>query len=162
MAAEADNDTLRSLEGLPKLIFKFSSPNFSKYSAFSSLEAQQALQQLKKADLNEIASFARPPQGIVTLMQTVSIFLKHAVPADSFTWNDGRKLLRSNDFIEILLHIDKDQINAEQVARAAPYMAREEMQPNIMKCISRAGANLLMWVQAIYLYGKMKHQTISQ
>ncbi|CAF3375099.1 unnamed protein product [Rotaria sp. Silwood1] len=124
-------------------------------------EAQRALQQIDKQSLTEIARYSNPPNTIATLMQAVGIFLQPEISSDKYTWNDGRKLLRKNNFIDILLTFDKEGMTTDQVTRAASYMAREEMQPTVMKNIPRAGTNLPAWVRAMYLYGQMRQQTTS-
>ncbi|CAF4527119.1 unnamed protein product [Rotaria socialis] len=62
----------------------------------------------------------------------------------------------NNDVICALeVTFDKEKITAEQVTRAESYMMCHEMQLNIMRNVSRAGANLLSWVRAMYLYGQI-------
>lgn len=128
---------------------------------YSLSEVQHGLQEVTKSSIVELASFANPPLAITTLMQVVGIFLQPEIPSDQFTWTNGRKLLRKNDFIQSLVAFDKERITAEQIARTASFMNYEVMQPTVMRNASLAGSKLLAWVRAMYLYGQMKHQVIT-
>ena len=124
-------------------------------------EALRAVEQITPSTLTELKSFKCPPQAVISLMELIGIFLRPDILPNKISWREAQKFLMNAEFLKNLLEYDKDSITTEQLTHAAPYMTRQDVQPDRMKKVSSAGYNLLTWARAMYLYGQSKHQATS-
>ena len=108
-----------------------------------------------------MARLPNPPRAVAILMELVGIFLRPDILPKRISWQEALRLLKDPHLLNKLLQYDKDGITTEQLAHAASYMTRPEMQPDHMMKVSLAASNLLTWTRAMYLYGQSKHQTTS-
>jgi len=117
-----------------------------------SAASYELLAQVKKGDLIEAKSYAAPPVGVKIAAEAAMIALGTASVKDS--WADFRKLLSSQPkFLQAFKDFDPSTINAAMLRKLKPLVESPELQPENARKISRAGAGIAVWVQAVYAYG---------
>ena len=111
--------------------------------------AQKAVQNLDKNAIVEIKNFAKPPTGVVTVMECVMILLGEATK-----WDDIKKVLgNTNQFMD-RLKFYKVEETSEKVWKKArdKYISKEEFVPEEVKKISSAAASLCLWARSCSSY----------
>ena len=111
-------------------------------------KAVKALQSLTKADITEVKSFANPPAAVRIVMEAVCVLM-----GEKEGWDVSKRLLSRPDFMELLTGYDKDNIPEARLKKLrAKYMTMEEMQPEVVQKVSKAGLGLCLWVGAMNVY----------
>ena len=108
-------------------------------------EAAQALNDLKKDDITELRSFAKPHQ----LVQDVCLCVCILKGFKDVSWKGAKAMMTDTGFLKSLMDFEKDGLTERQVKQAA-YM-KADFTPTRSPA-SRAGAGLLKWVYAIVNY----------
>jgi dynein heavy chain len=107
-------------------------------------KAEAALDSLKKKELDELKSLAKPPGGVDDV--TAAILAIKGEPAKNRDWAAARNMMKDvNKFMEDLKGlkeiIDNGQLPAKNVDGARPYLALEHVQNlDMMKKKSSAAA----------------------
>jgi dynein heavy chain, axonemal len=69
------------------------------------------------------------------------------------SWENSKKLLGQSNFMELLTGYDKDNIAESKLKRLRKqYINLDEMQPETLQKVSRAGLGLCLWVRAMDVY----------
>ncbi|KAL8020331.1 putative AAA+ ATPase domain, dynein heavy chain region D6 P-loop domain-containing protein [Plasmopara halstedii] len=113
--------------------------------------AAAALQDLSKADLTELKSFASPPPLVMSVCMCVLI-LKPTGQELDLDWKGAKVMLSNANLITLLKEYEKDKISAKMISKIKTFFKNPELNIDTMKSISRAGAGLLVWVVAIVKY----------
>ncbi|GLE04239.1 hypothetical protein PINS_up013150 [Pythium insidiosum] len=113
--------------------------------------AAAALQDLSKADLTEIKSFASPPPLVMSVCMCVLI-LKPTGQELDLDWKGAKMMLSNPNLITLLKEYEKDKISSKMIAKIKTFFKNPDLNVENMKSISRAGAGLLVWVVAIVKY----------
>ena len=111
-------------------------------------EAAQALNDLKKDDITELRSFAKPHQ----LVQDVCLCVVILKGGKDVTWKGAKAMMTDTGFLRSLIEFEKDGLNDRQVKQVKSYMSNTAFTPDAVSTISSAGAGLLKWVFAIVNY----------
>lgn len=109
--------------------------------------AVQALDLLDKKSIQEVKSFAQPPELVAFTMEAVCILL--GVKAD---WASAKKVLNDLNFLQRLIDFDKDNIDPKKIRKLAKYINEPDFNAEKMKSVSTAACSLCMWVHAIVKY----------
>ena len=110
--------------------------------------AVKALKSLTKADITEVKSFTNPPTAVRIVMEAVCVML-----GEKESWDNAKKVLSRSDFMDMLTGYDKDNIaDAKLKKLRKTYLPMEEMQPDVVQKVSRAGLGLCLWVRAMDVY----------
>ena len=118
-------------------------------SALPILEkAAEALNNIKKDDITEIRSFAKPPALVACVCECVCIFKR----VDDVSWKGAKTMMTDTSFLNSLLNFDKDKLNAKQVNKVKAYYKDPKFNVDDLKSISSAAAGLLQWVDAMVNY----------
>ncbi|CEM19434.1 unnamed protein product [Vitrella brassicaformis CCMP3155] len=112
--------------------------------------AIKALDSLDKKDIQEVKSFAKPPQLVETVMSAVCLFLGRKQ-----TWDDAKKLLNEANFMQQLKEYNKDAISNKLMQQAQKYITMEDFNPQKVSTVSKAATSLCMWVKAMDTYAKV-------
>ena len=112
------------------------------------LAAADALNTLEKKDITEIRSFITPPVAVQQVCECVVILLK--LPDKS--WKTAKLMLTDSNFLSNLVNYDKDGITGNQAKAIAQYLKNPEFSSEALKAVSKAGAGLLKWVEAMMNY----------
>ena len=68
-------------------------------------------------------------------------------------WESSKKLLGQSNFMELLTGYDKDNIAESKLKKLRKqYINLDEMQPDIVQKVSKAGLGLCLWVRAMDVY----------
>lgn len=110
--------------------------------------ARAALQDLDKADITEIRSFATPPEPVQTICECVLIIMKNTTEVN---WKAAKGMMSDPYFLKSLLELNADQITQKQQAAVRAHMKRSKKLDD-MASISKAGYGLLKFVRAVLGY----------
>mmetsp|Transcript_46773 Transcript_46773/g.83798 ORF Transcript_46773/g.83798 Transcript_46773/m.83798 type:complete len:4084 (-) Transcript_46773:846-13097(-) len=112
--------------------------------------AVAALDSLDKKDIDEVKSFAKPPEKVAYTLEAVCTLLK-----EGKDWASAKKVISDSGFLKRLLNYDKDNIPAKVSKDVQKYINDESFTPQIVESSSKACAGLCMWVRAIDTYSKV-------
>eukprot|EP00960_Hanusia_phi_P039624 753955-Hanusia_phi.AAC.6 len=111
-------------------------------------EAAEALNNLRKDDITEIRSFAKPAPFVAAVCECVCIFKK----VEDISWKGAKAMMSDTGFLASLVNFNKDGLTAKQVNRVKTYYKDPKFNPTDLKSISIAAAGLLQWVSAMVNY----------
>ncbi|XP_053317654.1 dynein axonemal heavy chain 6 [Spea bombifrons] len=119
--------------------------------ALPALEAaNKALDSLDKADISEIRVFTKPPDLVMTVMESICILL-NAKP----DWPTAKQLLGDSNFLKKLLEYDKENIKPQILLKLQKYVTNPEFVPEKVEKVSKACRSLCMWARAMDLYSRV-------
>ncbi|XP_073386148.1 dynein-1-alpha heavy chain, flagellar inner arm I1 complex isoform X3 [Physcomitrium patens] len=117
--------------------------------ALPALEAAaEALNSLKKDEITEIRSFAKPNIYVQKVCECVCI-LKH-IP--DVSWKGAKGMMADSSFLKSLIEFEKDTISERQMKGLREYFKDPNMSLENVQTISQAAAGLLRWVVAMMNY----------
>ncbi|DBA95316.1 TPA: Dynein heavy chain cytoplasmic [Trebouxia sp. C0006] len=111
-------------------------------------EAAEALNDLKKDDITEIRSFAKPHILVQKVCECV-VILKNL---KEVSWAGAKSMMADTGFLKGLVEFDKDSLSDKQVKKVREYMKDSKFTVDDIRSISTAGAGLLKWVFAMVNY----------
>eukprot|EP00899_Mesostigma_viride_P018540 jgi/Mesvir1/26688/Mv20468-RA.1 len=118
-------------------------------AAIPALEAAaDALNNLKKEEISEIRSFAKPHVLVQKVCECVVILRN----IKDVSWKGAKGMMADSRFLQTLTEFDKDSITEKQVRSLKEYMKDPKFTPEEVMNISSAGAGLLRWVFAMVNY----------
>ncbi|XP_047430741.1 dynein axonemal heavy chain 6 [Mugil cephalus] len=112
--------------------------------------ANQALNSLDKADISEIKVFTKPPDLVMTVMESVCILL--SCKPD---WAGAKQLLGDANFLRRLMDYDKDNIKPQILLKLQKYINNPDFLPEKVEKVSKACRSMCMWVRAMNLYSRV-------
>jgi dynein heavy chain len=108
--------------------------------------AKEALKNLRKDDITEIRSFAKPPAQV----QSLSECLCHILGAKEISWKAAKGLMASSNFLNELLEFDAEEnLTDRQIKGVKDIVKKTNLNMNDMRLVSQAGYGLLGWVEAV-------------
>ena len=110
--------------------------------------AHEAIGNVKKAEITEVKSYAKPPRGVERTLDAVL-----AIRGLPTGFGNAKKLLADPQFFKSILNFDPGTIDAAMLKRLQPYIEDPSMQPEAMWKVSKAAAPVAMWVHAVYQFG---------
>ncbi|XP_025092040.1 dynein heavy chain 10, axonemal-like isoform X1 [Pomacea canaliculata] len=117
--------------------------------AMPALEAARlALDDLDKSDVTEIRSFAKPPKAVQTVCECIVIIRG----SKDVSWKTAKGMMSDPNFLRLLKEMDCDAIGSKQISSVKSMLKDMNMTLDDMKSISRAGAGLLKFVEAVIGY----------
>ncbi|XP_059165934.1 dynein axonemal heavy chain 10-like isoform X2 [Physella acuta] len=117
--------------------------------ALPALEAARiALDDLDKQDVTEIRSFAKPPREVQTVCECIVVMKG----IREVSWKSARGMMSEANFLRALKEMDVDNIGQKQLTTVKGLLKDIDMTPDQMKAISKAGAGLLKFVEAVCGY----------
>ena len=127
-------------------------------------EAVQSLKLLKKADLEEIRSMSRPPEGVRLTMEAVCIMFGKK-PASTKSggaygggyWETAQRELLNNPtgLLQDLMSYDRDHIPEKRIVLIKKYIDMPEFQPEVIDRVNRASTAICLWVRAMVKYDEV-------
>lgn len=112
--------------------------------------AVKALDSLTKNDITEVKAFKNPPVAVKVTMEGICIMLERK--AD---WDEAKKLLGENDFLNKLKLYDKDNIKEAIIKKIQKFIVDPNMQVDVVTKVSQAAKGLCMWIHAMNVYHKV-------
>ncbi|KAL3856163.1 hypothetical protein ACJMK2_010948 [Sinanodonta woodiana] len=117
--------------------------------ALPALEAARlALDDLNKSDVTEIRSFAKPPKAVQTICECVVILRG----IREVSWKSAKAMMSEANFLQALTRMDVDSITQKQTQATKSLLKEIDMDVEEMRSVSRAGAGLLKFVEAVLGY----------
>eukprot|EP01018_Ginkgo_biloba_P029506 Gb_13876 [translate_table: standard] len=110
--------------------------------------AADALNSLKKEDITEIRSFAKPHVLVQKVCECVVILRC----IKDVSWKGAKAMMADNRFLASLMEFDKDAITEKQMRTLKDYFKDPKLNLEELTTISTAGAGLLRWVLAMMNY----------
>ncbi|XP_063051673.1 dynein axonemal heavy chain 10 [Engraulis encrasicolus] len=117
--------------------------------ALPALEAARiALQDLDKSDVTEIRSFAKPPKQVQVVCECILVMRGYK----EINWKTAKGMMSEANFLRSLMEMDCDAIGANQVKTVRGFLKNLNTCLEEMLGISRAGAGMLKFVEAVMGY----------
>uniref|UniRef100_UPI00398F6830 dynein axonemal heavy chain 10 isoform X2 n=1 Tax=Pristiophorus japonicus TaxID=55135 RepID=UPI00398F6830 len=117
--------------------------------ALPALEAARvALQSLDKSDVTEIRSFAKPPRQVQTVCECILVMRGYK----EINWKSAKGMMSEANFLKSLMEMDCDAIGQNQVKTVKGFLKNLNTSLDEMQAISRAGAGMLKFVEAVMGY----------
>nr|CCA14061.1 PREDICTED: similar to hCG1811879 putative [Albugo laibachii Nc14] len=113
--------------------------------------AAAALQDLSKADLTEIKSFASPPALVMSVCMCVLI-LKPTGQELDLDWKGAKVMLSNPNLLMLLKEYEKSRISSKMISKMKTFLKNPDLNIENMKSISKAGSGLLVWLLAMVKY----------
>eukprot|EP01012_Entosiphon_sulcatum_P030911 TRINITY_DN3847_c0_g1_i1.p1 TRINITY_DN3847_c0_g1~~TRINITY_DN3847_c0_g1_i1.p1 ORF type:complete len:4187 (-),score=787.17 TRINITY_DN3847_c0_g1_i1:47-10915(-) len=122
--------------------------------------AIKVLKNLKVKDIQEVAKYQNPPEGVKFVMEAVckmkGVQAKKVGEAGKKRddwWEPSRALLANAAELQTyMLNYDKDHIPEALIARIRPYVEDERFQPHRVKEVSVPCMAMCQWVHAMFKY----------
>ncbi|KAI4890234.1 hypothetical protein NFI96_014008 [Prochilodus magdalenae] len=109
--------------------------------------ALKALQSLNQSDLDEVRHYRNPPDGVVTLMNAICMLFNRPC-----NWESSKQLLGQPNFLQELEFFDRSHLNNELFQKLGQVVMTPNLQPHLVRDVSRACESLSCWLQALYQY----------
>lgn len=111
---------------------------------------------MKKQDINEIKSYANPPETVFKILKAVCTMF-----GAKQDWKSAKQLLSNpSDFLEQVLSYPKDQISHKLIVKANKQLAGES--PEHTRKVSQAAYALHIWVLALSDYFYEIHPNVKR
>lgn len=115
-------------------------------------KALGALDTLDKGDIGEMKNYAKPPEDLVMVMDSVCVLLDKKTG-----WDEAKKLMNNpNEFIKMLQSYDKDKIPPRLHKKLKKYTEDPKFEPDLIAKKSVAGKSICMWACAMDKYAEVK------
>ncbi|TRY53342.1 Dynein heavy chain [Cryptosporidium tyzzeri] len=115
-------------------------------------EAENAVSNIPKKNLDELRSMANPPGLVKKTIDAVAILLTNNSTKPQ-AWEESRKLLKSSDFITKVLNFDSNTITLKTMQRLQKeYLESPEWDTEKINRASHAAGPLSSWVSSILQY----------
>ena len=116
-------------------------------------KAQESVQGIKKAHLDEVKAFGRPPPKVQMTMEALCGLLGKG----KVEWKDIRRLIIQPDFIPSILNFDSNKITPGVRKMLKPYMENPDWTYESVNRASKACGPLVMWCRAQLYYAEILH-----
>ncbi|XP_037090995.1 dynein heavy chain 10, axonemal-like [Pollicipes pollicipes] len=110
--------------------------------------ARLALEDLEKADITEIRSFATPPKPVQAVCECVVVIRG----IKDVSWKGAKGMMSDPSFLRTLQEMDVDSIPQSAIKTVKGFLKELRMSEDEMRAVSRAGAGLLKFVNAVMSY----------
>ncbi|XP_072318696.1 dynein axonemal heavy chain 6 [Eucyclogobius newberryi] len=112
--------------------------------------ANQALNSLDKADISELKVFSKPPDLVMTVMESICILLNSKTD-----WLSAKQVLGDSNFLKRLTDYDKENIKPQIIQKLQKYINNPDFVPEKVEKCSKACKSMCMWVRAMDLYSRV-------
>jgi dynein heavy chain 1 len=115
----------------------------------SLLAAKQSVQNIRKAQLDEVRALARPPNAVRLTMEMVSLMIGEK----NLEWIEIRKVIRRDDFIATIVNFNPLTLTSKQVkAVVEDYLGLAELDYASVDRASKACGPLYVWAESQIKY----------
>ena len=127
--------------------------NKSLEAALPALEAAAAaLDGLNKDDITEIKAFASPPPLVMSVMMCIMALKPTGKENEAEGWKGAKAMMGDAQFLKSLKQYEKDKISGGMIKKVMAYYKDPDFNLEKLKTVSKAGAGLFAWVDAIKEY----------
>eukprot|EP01041_Mallomonas_annulata_P000303 gene303-544_t len=118
----------------------------------SLMAAKQSVQNIRKAQLDEVRALARPPAAIQRTLEMVAVMIGEKTT----DWAELRKIIRKDDFIATVVNFDPLALNMKQVKKVEDeYLNKGDMDYASVDRASKACGPLYMWAESQIKYSSI-------
>ena len=110
--------------------------------------AKESVQNIRKAQLDEVRALGRPPQAVQLTMEMVCVMIGET----STDWTEIRKVIRRDDFISTVVNFNPMSLTPKLVRKAQEYLNNPELDSVSVDRASKACGPLYMWAQSQIAY----------
>ncbi len=116
-------------------------------------EASEAVEGIKKQQLQEVRSMANPPEAVKLAMESVCIALGHKIDG----WKTVQQLIRRDDFIYSIVHYKTQQSMTRRIRETIErqYLTNPSFNFETVNRASKACGPLCKWVIAQTMYASI-------
>lgn len=113
------------------------------------VSAKQSVQNIRKAQLDEVRALTKPPNAVKMTMEMVCVMLGEG----STDWAEIRKSIRKEDFIPSVVNFDPLQLTQKQIKAVQDnYLSHAELDYASVDRASKACGPLFNWAQSQIKY----------
>ena len=112
--------------------------------------ALKALDALDKKKIQELKSFAKPPELVQVVLEAVCILFGVRT-----TWDEAKKLMSRMSFMDEMRFYDKDNIPGSVIRKLRRYTENPKFVPEEVAKTSQAAECLCLWVRAMVTYDRV-------
>ncbi|XP_018800561.1 PREDICTED: dynein heavy chain 6, axonemal [Bactrocera latifrons] len=113
-------------------------------------DADEALKNLTKADINELKSFTTPPALVQFTMEAVCILL-----GSKTDWASAKRIMADVNFLKRLFEYDKEHIKEDVLKKLKKYIEHKDFLPAKLEKVSKVASSVCMWVIAMDKFSKV-------
>eukprot|EP00755_Sulcionema_specki_P039442 Sspe_Gene.24365::Locus_9652_Transcript_6_6_Confidence_0.333_Length_4767::g.24365::m.24365/K10408/DNAH; dynein heavy chain, axonemal len=111
-------------------------------------QAQDALKTLDKKDIDQIKSYAKPPDAVEKTMNAIILLLG----ATKLDWATAKQFMTDTRFFKKLEEYDKDNIDPKVIKKLQQFIKDPGFTPDIIGQSSNPCKSMCMWARAIDNY----------
>ena len=108
------------------------------FSRFLATEAAEALDNLRKEDITELKSFAKPAQLVQDVCSCVVILKGYKDPS----WKGSKLMMNESNFLRSLVEFEKDSLTDKQIKQVKQFFQQADFTPEAARDKSMAAAGL--------------------
>jgi dynein heavy chain len=112
--------------------------------------ANKALDSLDKNDISEVRVFTKPPELVLTVMESICILFN--VRPD---WSNSKQLLADASFLKKLMEYEKEKIQESTLKKLKKYIDNPKFKPEVVEKTSKACKSMCQWVRAMDQFAKV-------
>lgn len=106
--------------------------------------AKLSVQNIRKAQLDELRALARPPAAVQLTMEVISVMMGEK----STEWGEIRKFVRRDDFIATVVNFDPMSLTVKQIRKSQEYFENPELSYDAVDRASKACGPLFEWAKS--------------
>lgn len=114
-------------------------------------EAEEAVKNIPKKNFDELKAMSNPPALVRTAIEAVAILIINEGDK-SVTWEDARKIVKNQDFLNKVLYFDKKSLNAQTSSYIKKRIANSDWDVERINKASRAAGPLAKWVESVITF----------
>jgi dynein heavy chain 1 len=108
----------------------------------SLIAAKHSVQNIRKAQLDEVRSLIKPPNAVKLTLEMVAVMIGE--PSDD--WDSIRKVIRKDDFIATVVNFDPTALSPKQVKQVQDnFLSNTDIDYNSVDRASKACGPLYQW-----------------
>uniref|UniRef100_A0A0G4H0M7 Dynein heavy chain coiled coil stalk domain-containing protein n=1 Tax=Chromera velia CCMP2878 TaxID=1169474 RepID=A0A0G4H0M7_9ALVE len=138
-------ENLKSLGEAPTVAGSKSKQDWDTFSAAS----RDLVASVKKAEIQELKSLAKPPARVKLVTEALMIIL-----GEKTDWYSTQRVLNRPDLLQEIQTFDPNRITPDILAKLQPYITAPELQPENIKSASLVVRGICIWVHAVNDFGK--------
>ncbi|KAI4840996.1 dynein heavy chain [Plasmodium brasilianum] len=114
-------------------------------------EAEEAVKNIPKKNFDELRAMANPPILVRNAVEAVAILIMNEGDK-SVTWEDARKIMKGQDFINKVLYLDKKTVKSQTSAQIKKRISNSDWDVERINKASRAAGPLAKWVESVITF----------
>ncbi|CRG93244.1 dynein heavy chain, putative [Plasmodium gallinaceum] len=114
-------------------------------------DAEEAVKNIPKKNFDELRAMANPPILVRNAIEAVAILIINEGDK-SVTWEDARKVMKGQDFINKVLYLDKKTVKPQTSAQIKKRINNSDWDVERINKASRAAGPLAKWVESVITF----------